>query len=110
MSGEADDAQKEYLINVSIKDGSKITFVNGGTGVETLYIINGSSISLSKGFVYTLQIEDKELDLDDHYMVKEIPNFASKCLIRGVSNGTVIIYPIINGVIISDGDLLGKLI
>jgi len=100
----------ENLITISIKNGEKITFVNGNTGTKTLYIVTGSSISLSKGFVYSLPIEDKDLDLDDHYIVKETPSFASKCLIRGVSGGLVVIYPIINGVIISDGDLLGKII
>jgi len=100
----------ENTITLLLKDGQQIKFINANTGTESVRVISGGSISLSKGIVYKLPINEIDLDLADHYVVKESQSLSAKMLIRGVSDGMVTIYPIVNGVSLLDGQFVGNLI
>jgi len=100
----------ENKITLMLKDGQQIKFINANTGTESVRVISGGSISLSKGIVYMLPINELDFDLADHYVIKESQVLSSKMMIRDVSKGMVTVYPIVNGVSLTDNQFVGNLI
>jgi len=104
------EENKNTDIVAVVKQGDHVNFVNSSTGGTAIYVNKGDSIVLSKGVIYELPIKDTELNLKNHYVIKDNPALAAKMLIRTVSDGIATVYPLINGVVINDGDVIGQLI
>jgi len=104
------DVKAENKVTLKLKDGQQIKFTNVNTGTESVRVISGDAITVSRGSVYVLPINESDLDLADHHIIKESQILASKLIVRDVSNGTITIYPIVNGVSLTNDLFMGVLI
>jgi hypothetical protein len=80
------------------------------TGEKDSLVINSNKLALALNVIYKLPITNSTLSLDEANCISPIGKINRKLDIRDVSDGHVYILPLIHGVFVVDGEVLGKLI
>lgn len=88
-----------------------IEMVNLVTATTTSIVPKFSGkLKLSNTNLYRIPITNKEYFLDNFYTIKQYAKFAEYFRIVSVANGKVSIAPIISGLELKSGDVIGELI
>lgn len=103
-------APTNYKLEVVLSD-VPIEIVNLSTGYTNTIVpkISGR-VKLANSNLYRIPITNKDVVMDNFYVVKHYTKFAEYFRIISVANGKVSLVPIISGLELKSGDVIGELI
>jgi len=89
---------------------TKIESIKTRTSEKNINTVSGNKLQLSLNTIYRLPISNKNLSLTKSNCLSPIGSINEKIQILNVENGLVTVTPIVHGVFLINGDILGKLI
>lgn len=98
------------LLEIILND-SPIEIVNLATGYTSSIVpkINGK-LKLANSNLYRIAITNNSLNADNFYVIKQYSKYSEFFRIVAVSNGRASIVPILSGLELKSGDVIGELI
>jgi hypothetical protein len=99
----------ENIIKLKIPNNTKIRFIITKTRESGILIVNNNNLQLLSGRLYYLPITTTE-KFDDYHAIQAIGSINEMIDIRNVENQLVTITPIVNGFVVKNNQVLGKLI
>lgn len=98
------------ILEIVLND-SPIDVVNLTTGYTNFVVPKVSGkVKLSNLNLYRINIKDTSLNADNFYMIKHYSKYSDYFRIVSVANGKASIVPIISGLELKSGDVIGELI
>ena len=97
-------------ITIELEGVIKIECIRSRTGEKDYLTITNNKLALNLNNIYKIPITNKTLSLTDSNGIKCIGNINQKLDIRDVEEGFVFIMPIVHGVFINSGEVLGEII
>lgn len=112
--------KKEYSKPMNEVKINKIEVIISNEPIEMVNLVTATTtsivpklagkIKLSNTNLYRIPITNKDYLLDNFYTIKQYAKFAEYFRIVSVANGKVSIAPIISGLELKSGDVIGELI
>lgn len=98
------------LLEVVLND-TPIEIINLATGYTNTIVPKViGKIRLVNSNLYRIPITNKNLNVDDFYVIKHYSKYSEHFRIVSVSNGRASIAPIVSGLELKNGDVIGELI
>ncbi|MBC8427503.1 MAG: hypothetical protein H8D97_01285 [Proteobacteria bacterium] len=97
-------------ITLVLEKTSKIECIKTRLGDSNILTTNQNKVQLTLNTIYKLPITNRELSLTESNCLSPIGKVNEKIQILNVQDGIVTVLPIVHGLFLENGEILGKLI
>ena len=97
-------------IKVELGNGSKVGIYACKTNMHMNNIVATPTVTLYRNNIYLLPIEDKALYIVNYKGIITNPLNAHEFDVKSVYDGVAVVQPLVDGVVITNGDIIGAMV